>query len=603
MRHETVEARRSASVGAFDSPADTPAPQRAGALEVACVTLLYLVGTGALTWPWLARLRTHIVGWPGDNFEFLWKLWWVPHRIGGGRTPFFAENVFSQSGGYHLGSTDMSPVATFLFAPLTAAAGPVFVYNVVMLLSYVLAGLGTYLLARRFGAGRFPALVAGAAFAYCPFHFVQATAHLNVAQIGFTPWVFLTADTLVSRRRLRDGVGFGLALAFAGLTTWYRLIFLVLTVPVFLLVRKRQTRTPLRRLIAPLAASAMTAAALVVPFALPAVSYSSTGAVPPFREAAFYSLSVEDYLMPPPGHPVTDYWTDEALRQGNYERFVYPGVVVVILALGCVAVPSLRRRGMALAAIAAVSALLSFGPVLRWFGRPVVVDVGVRAWTLHQVALEADPEAPLTAMAVPMPVYPIARYAPGLQGLRAWERAAEMTILAIDVMAALTLTLALRRLPRRAGIVAGIAALSLIVVDGRMQGDVLVEPAPRPVDRWLAAQPGRFRIIQMPYLRGQSGTQLYYSSFNGKDVALAQASVLPTTVTDAHDALVYTFPHGREWLGVLQGWHVRYVLVDEGLDPIPGLAEAMQGNGLRLATKQGSVAVFDVPREATATGH
>src|SRR5688572_24327472 len=99
--------------------------QRTPAGEVLLVGLLYLAGTAALTWPWLARFGTHVVGAPGDNYEFLWKLWWVPHRLAAGRTPFFAENLFPQAGGYHLGSTDMSPVPTFLLGPLTAAVGAV----------------------------------------------------------------------------------------------------------------------------------------------------------------------------------------------------------------------------------------------------------------------------------------------------------------------------------------------------------------------------------------------------------------------------------------------------------------------------------------------
>jgi hypothetical protein len=580
-----------------------PRLRRAAVLEMALVAGFFVAGTAALTWPWLARFGTHIFGSPGDNYEFLWKLWWVPHRIGLGRTPFFAENVFPQSGGYHLGATDMSASATFLFAPLTRVTGPVLVYNLVMLLSYVLAGLGTYLLARRFGAGRLPAVLAGAAFAWCPFHLWQATAHLNVAQTGFTPWVFLTADGLVSRRRPRDGVWFGLALALAGLTTWYRLIFLLLTVPVFLLVRTLQARAPLRRLIAPLALAGATAGALLVPLLLPAFSYSATGRAPAFKEAASYSLSVEDYLMPPPGHPVTSYWTADMLAGQNYERIVYPGVVVLLLALGCIAVPKLRRRSLAVAAVAVVAAVLSFGPVLLWFGRPVVVDLGLhRPTVLHEVALETDPNAPPTTMAVPMPVYPIARYVPGLQGLRAWARAAEMAVLALDVMAALTLTLLLARVPRPSRILVGAGVLALVVADLHVRGDILVRPEPRPVDRWLAAQPGRFRIIQLPWLRGQSGTSLYYSAYNGKDVTLTQASVLPDAVVQAHDALFYTFPYGRDWVTALQRWDVRYLLVDGTRDPIPQVDQFMQDKGLKLATRQGGVAVFELPNSPRPPG-
>ena len=96
-------------------------------------------------------------------------------------------------------------------------------------------------------------------------------------------------------------------------------------------------------------------------------------------------------------------------------------------------------------------------------------------------------------------------------------------------------------------------------------------------------------------MRGQSGTSLYYSAYNGKGVTLAQASVLPDTVVQAHDALFYTFPFGRDWIVPLERWDVRYLLIDETLDPIPNVDELMQEKGLRLATHQGGVAVFELP--------
>jgi hypothetical protein len=159
---------------------------------------------------------------------------------------------------------------------------------------------------------------------------------------------------------------------------------------------------------------------------------------------------------------------------------------------------------------------------------------------------------------------------------------------------------ATRPKPRLGPILVGAGILALVVADLHMKGDVLVRPEPRPVDRWLAAQPGHFRTIQLPWLRGQSGTSLYYSAYNGKDVTLAQASVLPDAVVQAHDALYYTFPLGRDWVDALERWDVRYVLVDESLDPIPRVEQIIEDRGLRLTTRRGSVAVFELPKQRSS---
>lgn len=611
MQHldETQEdPERVAAPQGGSGPGPRPA-RRAVAAEMAVVAALFLAGTAAITWPWLPHLGTHVFGYPGDNYEFLWKLSWVPHRLHLGQTPFFASHVFPQAGGYDLGATDLSPTATLLFAPVTALAGPVLAYNLVLLVSFVLSGVGTYLLCRRLGAGRAGALAGAAAFAFCTFQFVQNYGHLNVAQTGYTPFVFLAADGLATRRRRRDGLLLGVAMALAGLTTWYRLVFLLLTVPLFLLVRTRQAVgrwAALRELAGPLAVGAVAGAVLVAPFLVPAAAFSAKGTAPSFGEAVQYSLSPGDYLVPPPGHLVTSYGTAGILASTLHERFVYPGLIVLALALGCAVIPSLRRKGLAMLVVAAAAAVLSFGPVLRWSGRPVVVDVGRRApGALHVVATEADPRAGPTRMAVPLPVYPLARYAPGLRGLRVWARAAEITTLALAVMAALTLTVLLGRtrrrsqqirLGRRMGPVAGgLLALALVVADAHASPNPLIRAAPRPVDAWLAAQPGAFRILQLPWEAGVNGAQLYFSSFNHKDVALAQASVLPPAVAAGHDALL-TFPQGDAWPEVLRRWRIRYVLVDQGppFGPFAGLPSTMARAGLQLATRQGSVEVYEV---------
>ncbi|MGH9284005.1 MAG: hypothetical protein ACRD0S_13840, partial [Acidimicrobiales bacterium] len=338
----------------------------------------------------------------------------------------------------------------------------------------------------------------------------------------------------------------------------YRLVFLVLTVLVFLLVRLRQTRTRVRAIVLPAAVAGLLTAVLVVPFALPVIDYNASGGrARSFAESTRYVLSLEDYLMPPPGHPVLDYWIDEAVAAEDWERIAYPGIVVLLLAAAALAVPATRRRGLAIAGVAIVGGVLSFGPVMRWFGEPVVVDAGLeRPWTLREVAAAADPEASRTAMAVPMPAFPIARYVPGLGGLRAWARAAEFAVLGLGVLASIGLTALTGRLRMPVRTAVGLTALALVLVDAHSASTraPLSRPAPRPVDHWLAAQPGRARIVQMPYHRGQWSAQHYYSIFHGKDVVVTNASVLPKAVEDARPVLERNYPHGGEWVAILRGW-------------------------------------------------
>src|SRR5262249_25549269 len=131
------------------------------------------LGVGALaltlvvTWP-LARCLGRCLGEPPDTLLSVYFLSWVAHSLLTPGTPLVDASIFAP---YRrtLALRDYMPAYAPVSVPIIAATGnPVLAHNVLLVLSYALAALGAFGLARRLTGSAGPALVAGVAFGYAP---------------------------------------------------------------------------------------------------------------------------------------------------------------------------------------------------------------------------------------------------------------------------------------------------------------------------------------------------------------------------------------------------------------------------------------------------
>ena len=55
------------------------------------------------TWPLATQLATALPGWPGDNFAFLYKIWWVATALRAGAEPVQRPASSSAPFGFNFG--------------------------------------------------------------------------------------------------------------------------------------------------------------------------------------------------------------------------------------------------------------------------------------------------------------------------------------------------------------------------------------------------------------------------------------------------------------------------------------------------------------------
>jgi hypothetical protein len=362
---------------------------------------LYLGLALVTTYPLWLHLAEAVPGDIGDPLLNTWILAWDAHALLVKPLHFFDANIF-----YPLPNTlaySEHLVSTALLAmPLGLISGePVVAYNLSLLLSFPLAGLGMYALVLHWTQRRGAALLAGLAFAMAPYR-LAAMAHLQLLTIQWLPFSLLALDRL-----LEPGPGsrwsfvvrlvsFAIFTTLQVLASWYLAVFSGLVLGVYtltwLVMRVgRGSVKHLPRKLAGLALGLLIVAGITLPFALPYLSVlPQLRAARPPGLAASFGAQAGDFLAAAPHLRALGPLTQDLSRRPGFteENTLFLGLVTPLLAwLGLVvalspAKASTRWRIIALALMVAASLALTFaGPyrlLTQWLPALTVVRVPPR---------------------------------------------------------------------------------------------------------------------------------------------------------------------------------------------------------------------------------
>lgn len=580
--------------------------------EVAVVGLLAAL-TVLCTWPMAAHWTSAVLGPPGDNLEYVWKLWWFKEALlTRGTTPFFNPDVFYPYG-YPVALSETTTAHTVLGLPLTAWWGEIASYNSLMFLSFVASGYGVYRLLRERGVTIYGGLAGAVAFAFCPYRLAHLGAgHLPLMGTGAIPWLFWALERTIKQPSLRRGLLVGLFYALTALSSWYYAVMVAPFAALYVLLRARPWRrfkaasvdkreeragslagrggrSEAARLWASLAGGAVFGALLIMPAALPILGLYGRGETSydfSLRYVDQWSASPLDLVYPNAMHP----WWGEALTRGYYqninENLVYLGWAALALAgvgvwQGRKAEPGGSAPGQASwtrawAVMGAIAVVLALGTTLHWGGQPVYVRVPdavehqfSRAMYVltGRLALNKVDYGPLQrqgAIVVPLPTLLLYLFVPFMSAMRVWARFGVLAMLAVAVLAGYGADRALARLGgnsagRRAA--AGGAILVLLLVDfgAAPYPYGYSEARGQAADVWLREQGEPGPIIQFPLEKTWYGWMLYPQRVHQRAMAYGYGTFMPKDYEEAIEVLE-AWP-SQEAMDLLREWGIRYILV------------------------------------------
>jgi len=334
-------------------------------LKAARALALYAALTAACTWP--LALRLHIMD-PGDSAFFTWALGWFVHAVKTDPASLPHGNIYHPAR-YTLGMDEPIFGTSVLALPLSLFTDDaVLMLNVVRLLTYVLSAFGVYLLARELGAAEWPALIAGAFFAFSPMRADQV-AHLSTLGTQWLPFVLLFVHRFARSRRVRDALLAALFFVLAGWACGYHgMLGLVLLPPAVLVLLWGRFRELTKALPAVLVAGL----GLYPLYVLHREAFVPHGFVRGRAETVFYSASLESFLATSPWNRLYGELTTAFRGEGS--GYLFPGLVVpALVGLGVYGHVERRQRpsrdALALALIAFGALVIAVGPEVRLMGK------------------------------------------------------------------------------------------------------------------------------------------------------------------------------------------------------------------------------------------
>jgi hypothetical protein len=255
------------------------------AFPLAALTL-YALAFMAMTWPLVTVLSTRFITDGGDGPMFVWNIDHFVRAVRSGANPFVTDQILAPL---------RSSLVLHTLIPLVGLLGllipnPILTLNLALLTSFVLSGLGAYLLCYHYVKDRWLALLVGFIFAYCPYKLSHLFEHANLmltASIPFFVLFYLRAvEFAPSARRphIRSGAALCMALLL-GLITLLSDYYATLYILLFVLLhlgyhgfRLQKIRFLTRRNLPWAAASIVAATGLVVVLKILGVPSQGKGA-------------------------------------------------------------------------------------------------------------------------------------------------------------------------------------------------------------------------------------------------------------------------------------------------------------------------------------
>ena len=527
--------------------------------------LTYAAMTVFMTWPLLLRMRDSVVGQVGDNVYFVWLFAWIRRAIFELHTSPFHVPQLNFPEGWSLAYTEMSPATIALGFPASLVAGPVFGYNFALLLTFVLSALFMSVWVHHLTNNRIASLVAGALFAFLPYRMAHfRVGHLNLVGTMWLPLYFMGLIELLGRRNASRWwmVLTGVSLGLTGLSSIHYL-YMTSIVSVGLLVaalvlRLSNRPSPLM-ILKRLSGAALIASPWIVAAILPFLQLTAEGGLQArdvFSVVAG-SASLTDFVLPATDHFIWGKWVGENFFRLHWvEGTLYLGALGFALALVPLVrlsdMPRNRTAILLIGATGAIAFVLALGTHLHW--NEGIVDVSVPTGLRDLIGRES--------LHVRLPGFFLFQVIPFYSTLRVFKRFAILLLMATSALAGMGVAWTLERGGRRAAPLLGLSILALVFLDfypGPYEKFAEIEP--RPVDYWLADQPGNGAVVQFPFDQVQDQIQVYYTLTHNKPFLGGFFNAFPPPQFRQIKSVMGGFPDPAS-LELLEELGVEYVVMD-----------------------------------------
>lgn len=495
-------------------------------------TVLFTVMWAVMTYPQVRQLRTGVND-VGDPLLNTWALAWVAHQL-----PFAPAHVFDANIFYPERRT--LAYSETLLAPAVAGApllwlgaGPVLVYNLLLMAAFVASGVGTALLVRDLTGSGTAGLVSGAIFAFLPAKF-DHYAHFQLLLTQWIPLSLWAFHRFVATERYKWAALMGVAVGAQALTSIYNTLFLAILIATVAAVMLLSEWRRLPRRLPGLALAVAVSAVLATPAAIAHLRASEIVGERSRGDAESGSATWLDFLSAGPGNRL---YGKSTSSWGRAERHLFPGVLALGLAAIALWPPYSTAR------LAYLVALVVMVDVARGFNGLIYPLLYDYVFVFRSLRVPAR-----MAMAAGLPLAVLAGF--GLSRLLAWVPSRRQGLLAGALIGVVMIE----------SWTGPLALASVPTAPPEIYADLLAdkgEPPRKTMIRRLSDRPPLV-ILELP-INQDDPTFMYYSTFHWQTLVNGYSGFYSPRYVMLHDTLTRFPAHGAlEELARLQ---TRYVLV------------------------------------------
>jgi hypothetical protein len=362
-------------------------------LLTVAATALYTLLTLVFTWPLARGIAHDIPGDYGDPLLNAWILAWGATHFGRG---WWNANIFFPQPLALAYSEHLAPQAASVLPVYWVSGNPILCYNLVWLATFVLSGLGMFLLARDLTGDPSVSVVAGLAYAFAPYR-IASVPHLQVLSSAWMPFVLLGFRRYFATRSVRPLAIAAAAWLLQNLSCGYYLLFFTPVTGLYIVweltTRRLWSNT---RVLTSVAIACAAVVVMTVPFLLPYLELRHRGFNPrSLTETRKFSADVYAYFTADPNLRL---WGPVMRAWPKAEGALFPGLTIVVLA-GAGIAHAWRQASDGLAARLSAKHIALYAPA----GLAVVAVVALGlGWSIRLPGLKVTslPRAQIVAIVI-----------------------------------------------------------------------------------------------------------------------------------------------------------------------------------------------------------
>lgn len=312
-------------------------------------TLLYGAATFALTWPLVTVINKEIAADLGDPVFVCWVLLWTSGQVfaflsgdPGALSRFWHGNIFFSEPLTLAYSEHFTAQMVQALPVLAATDNVILAYNLLFLSTFVLSGLGMFLLVRDLTGRPLAAFVAGLAFAFAPYR-IDQFPHLQVLSAQWMPFALYGFRRYFETGRRRALFGGATAWLAQNLSCGYYVMFFSPFVAAYVVyemaARRRLADWATWRAIV---VAGFVVTLLTLPFLTPYLEVRRSGVgVRSIDEITLFAADVHGFAT---STERSWLWGERLAAFPKPEGQAFPGIAILLLALAGIAGGVLRRR-------------------------------------------------------------------------------------------------------------------------------------------------------------------------------------------------------------------------------------------------------------------